>query len=96
MIRSSTTYVSKTEFFLAFYAAYNTAMITSNIKRGFRGAGLVPFDPESVILKLNMQRRTPTPVEEASPPDPWVLKTLKTVIKASSQSKYLERRIRRH
>jgi hypothetical protein len=37
---------------------------------GLRGAGLVPLDPESVISKLNVELRTPTPVkEEASLPD---------------------------
>ncbi|KAJ3455303.1 hypothetical protein MRS44_013903 [Fusarium solani] len=87
----------RTEFFLAFYAAYQATMTTSNIKGGFRGAGLVPLDPESVISKLDVQLRTPTPAkEEASLPDPWASKTPKTILEASSQSKYLERRIRRY
>jgi hypothetical protein len=72
-------------------------MTESNIKGGFRGAGLVPLDPESVVSKLDVQLRTPTPIEEqASLPDPWVPKTPKTVLEATSQSEYLERRIRRH
>lgn len=97
LIRCSITYVSKTEFFLAFYAAYKAAIIRSNIKGGFRGAGLVPLNPENVILKLNIQLRTLIPVrEEISLPDPQVSKTLKTILKASSQSKYLKRQIRRH
>jgi hypothetical protein len=29
-------------------------MTELNIKGGFRGAGLAPFDPEVIILKLNM------------------------------------------
>ncbi|KAJ0126799.1 hypothetical protein HZ326_30098 [Fusarium oxysporum f. sp. albedinis] len=62
-----------------------------------RRAGLVPLGPESVISKLDVQLRTPTPVEEeASLPNPWVSKTSKTVLEASSQSEYLKRRIRRH
>jgi hypothetical protein len=97
LIRCSITHVSKTDFFPAFYAAHQAAMTESNIKGGFRGAGLVPLDPESVISKLDVQLRTPTPVEEeASLPDPWVPKTPKTVLEATSQSEYLERRIRRH
>lgn len=97
LIRCSITHVSKTEFFLAFYAAYQATMTERNIKGGFRGAGLVPLDPESIILKLNIKLRTPTPIkEEASLPDPWVPKTLKTVLKAQSQSEYLKSRIRRH
>jgi hypothetical protein len=97
LIRCFLTHISKTEFFLAFYAAYQATMTTSNIKGGFRGAGLVPLDPESVISKLDVQLRTPTPAkEEASLPDPWASKTPKTILEASSQSKYLERRIRRY
>ncbi|KAJ3454583.1 hypothetical protein MRS44_013183 [Fusarium solani] len=97
LIRCSITHVSKTEFFPAFYAAHEAAMTKSNIEGGFRGAGLVPLDPENVISKLDVQLRTPTPVEEeVSLPDPWVSKTPKTVLEASSQSEYLKRRVRRH
>jgi len=97
LIRCSLTHVSKTDFFPAFYAAHQAAITKSNIKGGFRGAGLVPLDPESVISKLDVQLRTPTPIEEeASLPDLWVPKTPKTVLEATSQSEYLERRIRRH
>jgi hypothetical protein len=28
---------------------------------GFRGAGLVPYDPEAVLSKLDVRLRTPTP-----------------------------------
>ncbi|KAL2885667.1 hypothetical protein HOO65_070129 [Ceratocystis lukuohia] len=97
LIRCLITHVSKTDFFLAFYAVHQAAMTESNIKGGFRGAGIIPLDPESVISKLDVQLRTPTPIEEeASLPDPWVSKTPKTVLEANSQSKYLEKRIRRH
>ncbi|RKK08368.1 hypothetical protein BFJ68_g17297 [Fusarium oxysporum] len=97
LIRCSITHVSKTEIFPAFYAAYQATMTESNIKGGFRGAGLVPLDPENIISKLDVKLRTPTPIEEeATLPDPWVSKTPKTVLEASSQSDYLERRIRRH
>jgi hypothetical protein len=97
LIRCSITHVSKTEFFPAFYAAFQVTMTEQNIKSAFRGAGLIPLDPESVVSKLDVQLRTPTPAEEvAEPSTPWVSKTPKTVLEAGSQSKYLERRIRRH
>jgi hypothetical protein len=96
-IRKSVAYISKTEFFLAFHAAFQATMTESNIKGGFRGAGLVPLSPESVISKLDVQLRTSTPVEEeASASTSWVSKTPKTVREVESQSEYLERRIRRH
>jgi hypothetical protein len=83
LARCSITYVSKTEFFLAFYVAFQATMTEVNIKAGFRGAGLVPLDPESVVSRLDVQARTPTPFEEeASHPNPWVSKTPKTVLEA--------------
>jgi regulator of replication initiation timing len=97
LIRRSITHISKTEFFPAFYAAFQATMTEENIKGGFRGAGLVPLDPESVLSKLDVQLQTPTPVEEGTGPStPSVSKTPKTVLEAGSQSEYLERRIRRH
>ncbi|KAJ3469895.1 hypothetical protein MRS44_003960 [Fusarium solani] len=97
LIRCSITHVSKTEFFPAFYAAHEATMTERNIKGAFKGAGLVPLDPETVVSKLDVQLRTPTPVKEAAKPStPWASRTPKTVIEAGSQSEYLERRIRRH
>lgn len=58
-------------------------MTEKNIKGGFKGAGLVPFDPESVVSKLDVQLWTPTPAEEeAGQAQPWTLKTLKIIIEA--------------
>ena len=97
LIRCSITHVSKTEFFPAFHAAHEATMTERNIKGAFKGAGLVPLDPETVVSKLDVQLRTPTPpVEEASQAQPWTSKTPKTVLEAESQSEYLYRRIRRH
>jgi hypothetical protein len=97
LIRCSITHISKTEFFPAFYTAFKATFTESNIKGGFRGAGITPLDPETIISKLDVQLRTPTPPEEGTEPStPWVSKTPKTVIEAQSQSEYLEKRIRRH
>jgi hypothetical protein len=97
LIRCNITHVSKTEFFPTFYAAFQTTMTEKNIKAAFGVAGLVPLDPESVVSKLDVQLRTPTPVEEeAGPSTLLVSKTPKTVLEAESQSEYLDRRIRRH
>ncbi|EGU82006.1 hypothetical protein FOXB_07480, partial [Fusarium oxysporum f. sp. conglutinans Fo5176] len=81
LIRCSITRVSKTEFFPAFYAAFQATMTEKNIQAAFRGAGIVPFDPECVLSKLDVQLRTPTAVEEGTGPStPWVSKTPKTVL----------------
>jgi hypothetical protein len=69
----------------------------SNIKGGFRGAGLAPFNPEVIISKLDMQLQTPTPIKEvAQQAQAWTSRTPVTVLKAGSQSEYLRGRIRRH
>src|SRR6478735_6265262 len=87
LIRCSINHVSKTEFFPAFYAAFQATMTEENIKAAFRGARLVPLDLEHVVSKLDVQLRTPTPVEEETGPStPWVSKTPKTVLEAESQS----------
>jgi hypothetical protein len=97
LIRCSISHISKTEFLPAFYTAFKATFTESNIRGGFRGAGLVPFDPEVVISKLYVQLRTPTPVEEvAQQAQAWTSRTPNTVLEAGSQSKYLSDRIRRH
>ncbi|ENH75752.1 hypothetical protein FOC1_g10003916 [Fusarium oxysporum f. sp. cubense race 1] len=97
LIRRSITHITKTQFFPAFYAAHQAAITESNIRGGFRGAGLAPFDPENVISKLNIRLQTPTPPkEDTSRAQPWTPKTPRTVTEADSHSEYLQRRIRRH
>jgi hypothetical protein len=97
LIRCSITHISKTEFFSAFYTAFKATFTESNIRGGFRGAGIAPLNPENVISKLDVQLRTPTPPQEAVEPSTlWVSKTPKTAIEAQSQSEYLEKRIKRH
>jgi hypothetical protein len=49
-MRASITYITKEDFFPAFYAALQAAITPKNIQEGFRGAGITPFDPEKVIL----------------------------------------------
>ncbi|KFY21100.1 hypothetical protein V493_07574, partial [Pseudogymnoascus sp. VKM F-4281 (FW-2241)] len=85
------------EFFLAFKAAHFTAMIESNNKGGFRGAGLVPFDPEAVISKLDVKLQTSTPTTPPSTDaDPWFSQTPQNPIEAVSQSEYIKNRIARY
>jgi hypothetical protein len=97
LMRRRRTHITKTEFFPAFHAAHQATIITRNIKGGFRGAGLAPFDPEHVISKLDVQLRTPTPPGEvAEPSTPWTSRTPKTILETQSHSKYLQGRIRNH
>jgi hypothetical protein len=93
----SINHITKIEFFPAFHAAHRATITESNIKGGFRGAGLAPFDPENVISKLDVQLRTPTPPAEVTiPSTPWTARTPKTLLEAQSHSKYLQGRVRNH
>jgi hypothetical protein len=96
-VRAHINHITKVEFFLAFKAAHFAAMTESNNKGGFRGAGLVPFDPEVVISKLDVKLRTPTPTGPPSAAaDPWFSQTPQNPTEAISQSKYIKNRIARH
>jgi hypothetical protein len=82
---------------LAFMNAFHSCFTESNIRGGFRGAGLVPYDPETVLSQLSIRFRTPTPVE--SLPEmtvPWTCKTPHTASEATSQSTLIKTRIVRH
>ena len=57
-MRNKITCITKLEFLLCFKAAFDTSIIENNIQGGFRGAGLVPFNLEPVILKLEVRLRT--------------------------------------
>jgi hypothetical protein len=60
-IKAYINYITKVEFFLAFTAAYKESITAENAQAGFRGVGLMPFDPQAVLLKLDVKLQTPTP-----------------------------------
>ena len=96
-IKAHVNHITKVEFFLALHTAYQRAMTKENIKAGFRGAGLIPFNPEAVISKLDVKVRTPTPT--GAPPadtDPWVSQTPHNPTEAISQSELVQTRISGH
>jgi hypothetical protein len=96
LIRRSITHISKTEFSPAFYAAFQATMTEKNIKGAFKGARLIPLDPESVVSKLDVQLRTPTPAEEeVSQAKSWTPKTPKTILEAESHSDDIKKRLKR-
>jgi hypothetical protein len=53
-------YISKETFLLAFKAAYKYTFTKENAYTGFRGAKLVLFNLDTVLLKLNVRLRTLT------------------------------------
>jgi hypothetical protein len=61
LMRMHINHISKLEFLCAFREAFFASITERNIQGGFTGAGLVPFDPDRVLSKLDVKLRTPTP-----------------------------------
>jgi len=90
-------HITKVEFLMAFKQAYQQSITVANGQAGFRGAGLIPFDPQAVILKLDVKLRTPTPVGPPSvDANPWVSQTPHNPTEALSQTTLVRDRIARH
>jgi hypothetical protein len=60
-IRLGINHINKLEFLAAYPQARVDAFKQDTIINSFKAAGLVPLNPEAVLLKLNIQLRTPTP-----------------------------------
>lgn len=62
-----------------------------------RGTGLVPYDPETILAKLDIKLRTPTPTGPPHPEaDSWTSQTPHNAIETISQSKFVQIRIENH
>jgi hypothetical protein len=94
LMRNRINHITKLEFLPCFIAAFKDAITESNIKGGFRGAGLVPLDAEAVISKLDVRLRTPTP--PTTDVAPWESKTPSNTLEFGSQSTLIRERIQRH
>ena len=96
-IKSHVNHITKTEFLIAFHAAHVAAMTPQNIQGGFKGAGLVPFNPECIISKLDVKLGTRTPPEATLPPtQPWTSQTPHNATETISQSEFVISRISNH
>ena len=88
------TYISKLEFLCAFREVFFASITEKNIQGGFAGAGLVPYDLERVIFKLDIRIRTLTPLAlSLRIVLPWVSQTLYNPREATSQSVFIKTRI---
>jgi hypothetical protein len=93
-IYSWVNYIIKEDFLPAFKAAYDKAIIKDNIIGSFRGAGLVPHDENTVLSKLDVHIRTPTPLLPDLPQ--WEPKTPRTYIEVAAQSQHVKEHIQRY
>ena len=96
-IKAHINHITKVEFLIAFKAAFVKSITKQNADAGFRGAGLIPFNPDAVISKLDIQLRTPTPpLQLLRTTDAQISETPKNPTKALSQSTLVKSRIARH
>jgi len=89
-------HISKEDFLIAFYTAFFASMTESNIKGGFWGSGLVPYDLDYVISQLDVRIRTPSRPSTATSLPPWEPKTPNNAIEAYSQTSYIHEKVVRH
>jgi hypothetical protein len=87
-------HIDKRAFLATFLAVYDKAISKSNILSSFRATGLVPLNPEVVLLKLEVKPRTPTPPAPGS--TAWQPKTPSNAIEIDSQTTLIIKRIRDH
>jgi hypothetical protein len=88
LMRVGVNHIDKSDFLPAYLIARTEALTSNTVRSGFAGAGLVPYDPERVLSKLNSYLRTPTP--PPPPPTkqaPWVPETPHNIQELESQAK---------
>ena len=60
-MRNGFNHIDKLDFLKAYSAAHRLVFTASNIQSGFAGAGILPFQRQTVLEKLNIQLTTSTP-----------------------------------
>lgn len=60
-MRCGFNHIDKLDFLAAYPSARAEAYKPANIQNSFAATGIVPYSPDRVLLKLNIQLKTPTP-----------------------------------
>jgi hypothetical protein len=94
LIRHHINHITKLEFLPAFKVAFQRSFTSANICSAFRGAGLVPLQPDVVLSKLDVQLCTPPP--PALPEALWEAHTPSNIRELEAQSSLIHERVRRH
>ena len=76
LMRLGVSHIDKTDFLTAYTTTRQETFTYANIRNGFQATGLLPYNPDYVLSKLNTQLRTPTPPPAPSnEPSPWAPET---------------------
>jgi hypothetical protein len=94
IIRNQINHITKAEFLPCFIAAFKASFTPSNIQGGFRGAGLVPFNPERAISTLDVKLRTPSPPLPTNDA-PWQSQTSSNTLEFNSQLTLIRNKYKR-
>ena len=92
LARNRTHHISKEAFLPAFKIAFEQSFTKENIQAGFRGAGLVPHDPQAVLSKLDVRLQTPKPSPRRE--HTWEAQTPHNAREIEAQSTLIRRRVR--
>jgi hypothetical protein len=77
-------HIDKLDFLEAYPSARIEAFKSETIKNSFAAAGLIPYDPDRVISKLDIRLRTPTP--PSSRGSEWDPKTPSNYVQLQKQA----------
>jgi hypothetical protein len=94
LARSRIHHINKDTFLPAFRAAFEKTFTTENVCAGFRGAGLVPYDPDAVLSKLDVRLRTPTPPAPGTVA--WEAQTPRNAREIEAQSTLIRNRMQNY
>ncbi|EDN10246.1 conserved hypothetical protein [Histoplasma mississippiense (nom. inval.)] len=87
-MRLGINHIDKEEFLALYPAAQMQALTENNIKSSFRAAGLVPYNPEQVLSRLNTTMHTPTPPGTShSSQASWAIATPHNIHQLEQQTK---------
>jgi hypothetical protein len=90
LMRNGVNHIDKQDFLEAYYSARKETMNQSNITVSFAATGVLLYDPERVLAKLNTQLRTPTPPPRQPEPERWAPETPRNTVELELQSKVIK------
>ena len=93
LIKNHVFHVSKEDFLATFYTAFLASFTQSNVQAGFRGSGLHPFNPETVLSQLELAPRSPSPPLSQ---ESWCTKTPSNTQEVDKQATLTKKRLERH
>nr|POF17747.1 pogo transposable element with znf domain [Quercus suber] len=93
LIKNHIFHIQRTDFITTFYTSFIESITPANIKGGFRGSGIYPFNPEVVLSTLDP---LPQPLSQPSSQGSWQPHTPKTSREVNQQTTLINSRLQNH